>query len=83
MRQRNPTDSEGNTLKCAVCESIFHFAAECPDSYENLQKVLETTEEEIYDSSEEAHQCDVQLEPAEVFIMESSDDRPSRYLLYI
>ena len=37
-RTYNPTGSDGATLKCAICESVFHFARNCPDSYENLRK---------------------------------------------
>ena len=28
----------GNTLKCNICESILHFAKDCPHSYANLNK---------------------------------------------
>ena len=31
-RTYNPTGSDGDTLKCAICESVFHFARNCPDS---------------------------------------------------
>ena len=72
-RQKNPVDEDGNTLTCHICKSIFHFASDCPDSYENLENVYETNVNDD-GSSEEAHQCDVQLEPAEVFVMESGDE---------
>ena len=45
-RQRNPLDSEGNPTTCIVCESIFRYAKDCPDSYRNKEKqVFVTTEE--------------------------------------
>ncbi len=48
-RVYNPTGYDGRTLKCKVCESVFHFAKDCPDSYENLEKRKshDTKEEEF------------------------------------
>ena len=37
-RSTNPYGEDGKPLKCKICESIFHFARYCPDSYENLEK---------------------------------------------
>ena len=31
-RQSNPKDRQGNTMKCRVCDSEEHFAANCPQS---------------------------------------------------
>ena len=37
----NPIGVDGYPLKCKICESIFHFAKNCPDSYENLERKTE------------------------------------------
>ena len=34
-RKTNPTDQEGNIMRCNVCESKFHFARNCQHSHEN------------------------------------------------
>ena len=36
--RRNPPKADGSTSTCAVCGSIFHWAKDCPDSYENKLK---------------------------------------------
>ena len=46
-RRTNPLDSDGNISRCAVCDSKFHWARDCPDSHEQR-------EAEQADSSEEA-----------------------------
>ena len=39
QRSMNRIDSNtGKPSKCVVCESIFHWAADCPDSHENRRK---------------------------------------------
>ena len=38
FHKRNPVDQEGNPLNCNICESILHFAEDCPHSYANLNK---------------------------------------------
>ena len=40
-RATNPLGPDGKPLKCVICESIFHFAKKCPDSYENREKLEE------------------------------------------
>ena len=35
-RKLNPPDETGEISKCAICNSIYHWARNCPDSYENL-----------------------------------------------
>ena len=37
-RQNNPLDSNGEVTRCNVCDSRFHWASDCPDSYENRTK---------------------------------------------
>ena len=34
----NSVEQEENPLKCNTCESILHFAKDCPHSYANLNK---------------------------------------------
>ena len=34
-RQLNPTDKDGQISRCLICDSKFHWAKDCPDSYEN------------------------------------------------
>ena len=35
-RRTNPLDKDGNITRCNICESIFHYRQDCPDSYENM-----------------------------------------------
>lgn len=58
QRRSNPKDYEGNIMKCTICESIFHFRATCPDSYENRGKEVHYTESE--DRSDEGAEHSVQ-----------------------
>ena len=37
-KRRNPTDKEGNIMRCLICESIYHFARFCPHSHENFDE---------------------------------------------
>ena len=32
-RKKNPLDETGEVSKCAICQSIFHWARNCPDAY--------------------------------------------------
>ena len=34
-RKKNPLGLDGKVSKCAICESIYHWARDCPDAYEN------------------------------------------------
>ena len=34
-RKLNPPDENGQPSKCLICNSIFHWAKNCPDAYEN------------------------------------------------
>lgn len=45
-RPTNPAGPDGSPLKCLICESIFHFARMCPDSYENMGRQVKIKEEE-------------------------------------
>ena len=53
----NPVGSDGNVLTCAACGSFRHLLADCPDSWENLEKACVCEEvkdtEEIHDTSKE------------------------------
>ena len=31
-RKLNPPDANGNPSRCAICESVYHWARKCPDS---------------------------------------------------
>ena len=31
INKKNPIDSSGNPSKCAMCESVYHWARDCPD----------------------------------------------------
>ena len=33
-KRSNPIDSDGNVLRCYICDSKFHFAQNCPHAYE-------------------------------------------------
>ena len=38
VRRKNPLDSSGNVSKSSICESIYHWKRDCPDTYESRQK---------------------------------------------
>ena len=38
LPQTNPVDSEGEVSKCLVCGSVYHWAKDCPDSFEARTK---------------------------------------------
>ena len=45
----NPTDSEGNPLRCRACDSIRYLVKDCPHSWENMESrksVMEVKDEE-------------------------------------
>ena len=37
-RKPNPLDENGDINRCVICDSIYHWANKCPDSYENRNK---------------------------------------------
>lgn len=36
-RKLNPVDSQGRVSRCVICDSCYHWARNCPHSYENLE----------------------------------------------
>ena len=38
-RQRNPLDMQGNPTRCRICESVYHYASDCPGAYEHREKL--------------------------------------------
>ena len=38
LRHTNPPDENGEVSRCAICDSVFHWANKCPHSYEALRK---------------------------------------------
>ena len=46
-RRSNPVDNSGEISRCRICESKFHWAADCPHSYERLQKDEESNDESV------------------------------------
>ena len=43
FRTKNLNGDDGRPSKCNICESIFHWSRECPNSYENNQPGKENT----------------------------------------
>lgn len=43
-RRVNPVGSDGNVSRCSICDSRFHWARECPDSYESRESRLGKTD---------------------------------------
>ena len=37
LRRKNPKDKSGRVSKCAVCESVFHWARDCPHKDPNYE----------------------------------------------
>ena len=37
-RKSNPSDGEGNVMRCMVCDSKLHFVKDCPHAYENMEQ---------------------------------------------
>ena len=36
----NPSDADGNPMRCRSCDSVHYLGKDCPHSYENLKKVF-------------------------------------------
>ena len=52
-RRSNPQNADGEVSRCFICDSKFHWARECPDSYENSNnEVLAATEEDNEESAQ-------------------------------
>ena len=70
QRGTNPLNKFGKRTKCAICQSVFHWAKDCPDR-NNAVKFTECEAETVED-------CNVTLftkeQPSanEIFVMESS-----------
>ena len=47
VRKTNPSDSEGNILRCMACDSTLHFVKDCPHAYENLEHSFFTETEQF------------------------------------
>ena len=49
--RKNPPDASGNTSRCLICDSMFHWARDCPyrsETHDELPK-LQLLSEEIHD----------------------------------
>ena len=55
-RSLNPPDESGETSRCAICQSIFHWARECPDAYENQNNPLHVSYEDTMNKDGEKEQ---------------------------
>ena len=40
MRRQNPRGPDGEVTRCVICESIYHWARNCPHAYENAERDL-------------------------------------------
>ena len=40
-RQNNPVGPDGQVSRCRICDSRFHWARQCPDSYESIENGLD------------------------------------------
>jgi len=38
MFKKNTAKADGSISTCNVCDSIYHWAKDCPNSFDNLQK---------------------------------------------
>ena len=55
-KRKNPLDSWGNRNGCAICESIFHWAKDCPHNLERQTKnTAEESDVELFTNS--IHEC--------------------------
>ena len=60
-RKTNPLDKYGNPSRCMICGSKFHWANNCPDSYENNksfasnEKIEKNNSDDGEDSENEVH----------------------------
>ena len=54
-RKMNPVGSNGQVLTCIACGSFRHLLADCPDSWENLEKAYVCYSEEIEIVDEEVN----------------------------
>ena len=46
-RKLNPVARDGEISKCAICQSIFHWARQCPDSYECMESDKNDVENKV------------------------------------
>ena len=37
-RQLNPLGSDGYISRCMICQSVYHWANQCPHAYKNQEK---------------------------------------------
>ena len=49
-RKMNPLGKDGRTLTCKACGSFRHMLPECPDSWENMQKLNIRDEDMVLDT---------------------------------
>ena len=57
-RRKNPLDSWGNRSRCAICESAFHWAKDCPYSLERQTKnTAEEFDVELFANN--IHECHI------------------------
>ena len=58
-KKTNPLNKFGYPTKCAVCQSIFHWAKNCPDKAESVKVV--TNEEQSTNELETVEKCNITL----------------------
>ena len=46
-RRQNSLGPDGNVSRCLICDSRFHWAKNCPDSYENSNKSTSNNDNEM------------------------------------
>ena len=49
-RKMNPLGKDGRTLTCKACGSFRHMLPECPDSWENMQKLNIRDENMVFET---------------------------------
>ena len=67
----NPLDKSGKPTKCAICQSLMHWARDCPHRYDEEEAKM-TKEEDEHVSEVEMEGCNLTLLTAhEIFVVES------------
>ena len=68
QRGTNPLDRNGKRTRCAVCESVFHWAKDCPHKNQKQGEIRMTDAEE---NEEECHFTKESKSQNEILLMES------------
>ena len=72
-RRRNPKDEDGNFKRCNICESINHYAYDCPDKNVKVEEINMTeTEEAILFTSNDIEEVLLSVEASQSAVVDTA-----------